>query len=142
LQSHSLPVVISVMMSRTQGGGVIGRRSCTRQLLTPMTTSSTSIIPQVENIPCHQNHTSSHAEVVAQHTICQTHQHELSSNYNKANGRTTYSYFLPPSITLLGNGSCTAVAGPGPGAKGANPSTTCICPSIGGLLAGRLYGSA
>jgi hypothetical protein len=98
LQSTSFPVETSVIMRRTQGGGVMGRRSCSGQLETLRLCVAVSA-------PYLQNRTSSHGEVAAQHGVWESLAAILPSP------QTTYSYLHPFSTQERGNGSCIAGCG-------------------------------
>ncbi len=94
LQSTSFPVETSVIMSRTHGGGVIGRRSCSG--------SARKYEAQQLSAPYLQNHTFAHDGVAEQHGVWEALAAILCSP------QTTYSYLHPFSTQERGNGSCIA----------------------------------
>jgi hypothetical protein len=69
LQSISFPVLASLTMSLTQGGGVMGRRSY--PAVSPQSHPTTrNLEPRKTSVPCHRSHTSAHVAAVAQHPGC------------------------------------------------------------------------
>lgn len=95
LQSISFPVARSVMTSRTQGGGVIGRRSyeAVSDLL--------EVVAGGRRLPCHRSRTCGLVEAAGQHQGLET---KLAAFDQKQRVKATNWYFRPVISSIFENG--------------------------------------